>query len=177
MGEPVRAPADAPYPSAAWFGAADANRDGRLTLAEFVADADRFFDRLDTDRDGEIDPAEMTDYETRLAPEIRMYQPGRAAVARRKGDRRDIVYGGALGAGRWAQLNLPQPVAAADLDYNRGVSRAEWRIVAARRFALLGPVDGALTLAALKPTPAQAEAAACRAAADKAAKPHGRKAP
>jgi hypothetical protein len=169
MGEPVRAPAEAPYPSAAWFGTADADRDGRVTLAEFVADADRFFARLDANRDGEIDPGEMTTYETTMAPEIRLYQP-RPAGARVKRDRRSADYGGAQGAGRWAQLNLPQPVASADLDYNRGVSLAEWRIVAARRFALLGPVNGALTLATLKPTPAQDEATACLALAAKAAK-------
>ena len=55
-------------------------------------------------------------------------------------------------------------------DFNRGVSREEWRTAAARRFQLLGPVDGALTLAALKPTPAQDTLAQCAALAAKQAK-------
>ena len=44
---------------------------------------------------------------------------------------------------------------------DRGVTRDEWRIVAARRYALLGTAP--LTLAALKPTPEQADAMACMA--------------
>ena len=34
-------------------------------------------------------------------------------------------------------LNIPQPVAAADADFNRGVSRDEFREAAAARFTLL----------------------------------------
>lgn len=169
MGEVFRAPADAVYPSAVWFAAADEDRDGRLTLKEFLADAARAFDRFDLDHDGEIDPTEMTAYEAAV-PEISLYQRGQrlATTAR---ERKDAAqYGGALGAGRYAQLNIPQPIASADLDFNRGVSRDEWRTVAARRFQLLGPVDGALTLAALPPTPAQQTLIDCAARAAKDAR-------
>src|SRR4249919_1192783 len=71
MGEPFRAGANDPYPSALWFAQADADHDGKLTRAEMVADADRFFARLDSDHDGEITPVENRAYEDQIAPEIR----------------------------------------------------------------------------------------------------------
>lgn len=55
---------------AAWFAGADANHDGALTLAEFRADAMRFFKLLDANHDGVIDGAENQIYETKIAPEI-----------------------------------------------------------------------------------------------------------
>lgn len=169
MGAVFRAPADAAYPSAIWFAAADADHDGRLTLAEFLADAEASFARFDLNHDGEIDPTEMTAYEGDV-PEISLYQRGQRLPANGRERKEAARYGGALGAGRYAQLNIPQPIASADLDFNRGVSREEWRTVAARRFQLLGPVDGALTLAALKPTPAQETMLQCAADAAKKAK-------
>jgi hypothetical protein len=41
------------------------------------------------------------------------------------------------GAARYALLNIPEPVAAADADFNRGVSLAEFRQAAQARFLLL----------------------------------------
>ncbi|HEX4695768.1 EF-hand domain-containing protein [Sphingomonas sp.] len=67
MGEPFRGP----DPVRQWFDAADTDHDGALSLAEFTADADRFFQRLDRGHDGEIDPDDIEFYETVLAPEIR----------------------------------------------------------------------------------------------------------
>ncbi len=167
MGEPFRAPAGQPYPAAAWFAGADADHDGRLTRAEFGADAERFFRRLDTDHDGEIDPPELTAYETDIAPEIRLYdRPSQRWIEGKlsKEERAAVnAYGGAMGAGRWAQLNIPQPVAAADADYNRGITRDEFRDTAIQRFAMLGTAP--LTLAALAKTPAEAAAIACAAGA------------
>ena len=65
-GEPFRGPGG----EAAWFSGADANHDGALTLAEFRADAMRFFQVLDANHDGVIDGSENQIYETRIAPEI-----------------------------------------------------------------------------------------------------------
>ena len=42
------------------------------TVAELQADAERFFTTLDGNRDGEIDPDEMTRYEREVAPEIQL---------------------------------------------------------------------------------------------------------
>ncbi|MDB5682933.1 MAG: hypothetical protein JWM75_631 [Sphingomonas bacterium] len=161
MGEPFRAAASAAAPVASWFAGADKNGDGRLTQAEAIADADRFFVRLDLDRNGEIAPVEISDYENRVAPEIRLYQssgfPGARPPA--KAERRSAAKGGRdsggeIGAGRFAWLNIPQPVAAADLDFNRGISAAEFRSAAAARFRLLdGKGAQALTLATLPPLP------------------------
>ena len=69
-GEPFHGAAEAPYAAADWFRRADADGDGRLTRAEFLADADRFFRQLDTDGDGVIDGFEIRAYEDRVAPEI-----------------------------------------------------------------------------------------------------------
>lgn len=52
MGEPFRGE----DPIGAWFAGADANHDGVVTEAEFIADADRVFLLLDREHDGEIDP-------------------------------------------------------------------------------------------------------------------------
>jgi hypothetical protein len=69
-GEPFRAPAGAPYPVADWFGQADANHDGKLDHDEFVADADRFFKKLDLNGDGVLSRTEVLIYEQKWAPEI-----------------------------------------------------------------------------------------------------------
>jgi hypothetical protein len=171
MGEPFRSPGGGPDPVATWFNGADADKDGRLTPAEMAADADHFFTTLDLNGNGEIAPAEIADYENRIAPEIRLYQPrgwpgsgpygdGRRnprEPRRAKNPKGGDDYGGELGAGRLSWLNIPEPVASADGDLNRGVSRAEFRSAALARFALLDKAGAkALTLATLPPLPLQA---------------------
>jgi len=69
-GEPFRAPPGQPYPASSWFHQADANGDGKLTQDEFVADAARFFDKVDANHDGVIDGFELKTYETEIVPEI-----------------------------------------------------------------------------------------------------------
>jgi hypothetical protein len=79
-GEPFRAGPGEPYPVGAWFRAADADGDGKLTRDEFVADAARFFQKLDANHDGVIDGMELKAYETQVVPEIteeRRPEPGR----------------------------------------------------------------------------------------------------
>ncbi len=70
MGEPFRAKPPTPYPVEAWFKGADTNGDGKLDLAEFEADATRFFHVLDITKDGVIDHREIYYYEHVIAPEI-----------------------------------------------------------------------------------------------------------
>lgn len=165
MGEPFRAAPDAPDPMTAWFAKLDADRDGHITPTEFTADADRFFARLDTDHDGELIPSEMSAYERDIAPEIRLYIPrGIAGMTpmTKKERKAANAYGGPLGAGRWSFLNIPQPIAAADTDFNRGVSLAEFRAAAADRFRQLDKSGrGYLDLAGLPKTPAQAAVFPC----------------
>jgi Ca2+-binding EF-hand superfamily protein len=157
MGEPYRARSTGDDALATWYARADRNHDGTLTADEMVADADRFFALLDSDHDGEIDPVELNQYEVEVAPEIQtairtMRLPGGAKPKRREGIDDMLGLTGALqGAARYALLNIPEPVAAADTDFDRGVSLAEFRLAAARRFQLLDSGrTGKLTLAQLE---------------------------
>ena len=69
-GEPFRGGADDIYPVGRWFAQVDADHDGRLTPAEFRADALRYFHTLDLNGDGVIDGSEVTAYEHNVLPEI-----------------------------------------------------------------------------------------------------------
>ncbi|HEY2179839.1 MAG TPA: hypothetical protein VGH15_14810 [Caulobacteraceae bacterium] len=69
-GEPFRAAANAPYPVGDWFRGADTNADGKLDHGEFIADAERFFKRLDVNGDGVLSRLEISAYEKNVAPEI-----------------------------------------------------------------------------------------------------------
>jgi hypothetical protein len=185
MGEPFHAPAGQPYPAAAWVSGADANKDGALDRREMLDDARRFFATLDTDHDGRLSPEEVTAYERDVAPEIALYrtrqpmmpppppaagEPGARPSAHPGGDellgvvppRRvrdgESGYGGPMGAGRFAWLNIPEPVAAIDADFDRLVSRDEFVAAAGRRFDTLTQARGALKLAELPKTPAQMSA-------------------
>ena len=182
MGEPFRAKTATDDTLADWFYKADRNRNGVITPDEMVADADRFFSKLDTDHDGEIEPDELAQYEYELAPDIQVMSrterlPGQPAPKalrsdpdEESGDRDNsrerrrqraaevdasLGLGGALqGAARYSLLNIPEPVAAADADFNRGVSLEEFRQAALARFQLLDKARrGSLTLAQLEALP------------------------
>jgi hypothetical protein len=72
MGEPFRSDDPAHDNVGDWFAAADTDHDGALTLVEMQADAARFYKTLDTNHDGEIDPDELTRYESEVAPEVQV---------------------------------------------------------------------------------------------------------
>ncbi|MBA2935396.1 EF-hand domain-containing protein [Sphingomonas sp. CGMCC 1.13654] len=175
MGEPIRTDGFID-PMRKWFDQADADHNGKLTLAELQADSDRFFSTLDKDKSGELDPQEMSDYENIVAPEIKLYQPGQDGKPRtgeqrheaKKAARSRANYEAPYGAGLWASLNIPEPIAAADYDLNRGISRAELAQAAVNRWPLLDPQGlGYLSYATLPKSPAQMDIDACRAAEDK----------
>lgn len=170
-GEPFHAPADAPYASALWFARADADHDGRITRAEFMADAEAAFHRYDTNGDGVIDGLEVAAYEEAVAPEI---LPRVGALANGEGmdaslfggrghgaggegpQRRARVSAGdrqLQGAGLYGLLEEPEPLTAADADLDGKITLAEWRARTLRRFELIADGAEALTLAAL-PHPA-----------------------
>jgi Ca2+-binding EF-hand superfamily protein len=173
MGEPFRARTKADDTLAKWFYQADRNHDGVLTVDEFQADADRFFAILDTNHDGEIDPTELSYYEWEVAPDIQVMAktrrmpgdtsapppqpgpdrgPGHDRKAMREEDDAQLGMAGSLqGAARYGLLNIPEPVAAADTDFNRGISREEFRRAAVERFRLLDSAhQGRLSLAQLE---------------------------
>jgi len=190
MGEPFRAHTPTDDTLADWFYKADRNRDGVLTADELIADAERFFAKLDTDHDGEIGPEEIANYEYEVATEIQVMSRTRPVAGQRvpaakkagpddlpDGDEPDdsiargrprerqrdragevdasLGIGGALqGAARYSLLNIPEPVAAADTDFNRSVTLEEFRQAAIARFQLLDSThQGRLTLAQLEGMP------------------------
>jgi hypothetical protein len=69
-GKPFRAAAGEPYPVVDWFKEADKNGDGKIDRAEFLADAEAFFNLLDINKDGYLSRYEITIYEHKIAPEI-----------------------------------------------------------------------------------------------------------
>ena len=157
MGEPFRGGANSVAPIARWFAKADRNEDGVLTADELVSDGDRFFARLDSNHDGMIDPEERVTYEQEIAPEIQVNSNwkrprGQRAPSlaksesgrdhfpgRKRGEDRYDGYqiDGLQGAARYGLLNIPQPVASADADFNRAITQAEFRQAASNRFRLL----------------------------------------
>jgi len=143
MGEAFRSHGPNDDTLADWFRQADRNQDGMLTPGEMQADAERFFATLDTNRDGEIDPEELVNYEWQVAPEIQ----ANSRLRRQRGEkpppdaseqkRSSKENNGPQGAARYSLLNIPEPVAAADANLDRGISLAEFRQAAAERFQLL----------------------------------------
>ena len=187
-GEPFRAAAGEAYPVALWFARADADHDGKLTRGEFRRDAMLFFPKLDASGDGVVDGKEIERYEQELVPEVRvgfggggfsyslpaLPYDGQADPASRRSGQDDGSADAAprvakllpelpRGAGRYALINAPEPVVAADADLNRRITPQEFAAAADRRFTLLDP-DGAgyLELATLPKTPIQQRGASRR---------------
>jgi Ca2+-binding EF-hand superfamily protein len=186
MGEPFRSRSPDDDTVSDWFNQADRNHDGYLTEDEMEADAERFFNTLDTNHDGQIDPDELARYEWQVAPEIQVNSRQRNRRGDTAGpitaddddqsglpDSNDQHHkrkrpdpgmgigmdGSPMGAARYSLLNIPEPVAAADTDFNRVITLDEFRQAARERFQLLdtkhaGKVGLAELEAMLPPPPA-----------------------
>ena len=197
MGEPFRPKGREDDTLADWFFQANKSHTGKLTLEEMQADADRFFATLDLNHDGEIDPDEISHYETVVAPEVQTVTHyslaelegdktnegqsggqnggrgghgghGGGGGAHRRGGNSDDESGNRgffhnsspdqhQGAARYGLLDLPEPVIAADTEFRRGVTLAEFRAAAQQRFLALDlDHKGYLTLEgleAIRPAP------------------------
>lgn len=129
-GEPFRQGPETADPVGAWFSAADADQDGRISAAEFINDAMRFFGTVDQNGDGRIDRPENQRYERIIVPEL-----GESLAGFRGPGELPVSLTGEQ-----------QPVRAGDVDLNQYVTEAEFRALAGRRFVALNVVrDTGLT--------------------------------
>lgn len=148
MGEPVRGEPGGPAPLDSWIARADANHDGSISMIEFIADAGRFLDLLDVNKNGRVDADEIERYEQVVAPpSVRLaggLRPPQFHETRSNstanagpvpgGEDIDSPAGGGPGARSTMLVGLPEPVAMADADLNRSVSKEEMQRAAVRRF-------------------------------------------
>jgi hypothetical protein len=164
IGEPFHSPAGGKPPEEIWFAQADANHDGRMTRAEFLADAGRFFRVLDVNHDSVIGSEEVDRYEQEIAPEVSGFGTDDGGKAPRPRTRTRNPYqtdeagdpekdlppaydSRGVGASRFGYFDLPEPVAAMDLNFDRRVTPKEFADAAYQRFSLLDANhDGVLTL-------------------------------
>jgi Ca2+-binding EF-hand superfamily protein len=149
MGEPFVGRTPGEDGLVVWFAQADRNHDGVLTADEMTADADRFFSTLDLNHDGEIDPDEVMHYEDYVVPQLRVESIISATDL--PGGEHEEHFDDESNAGRFGLLRIPEPVASADTNFDRGVSVDEFRAAAAQRFQLLDFNNaGRLTLGGLQ---------------------------
>jgi Ca2+-binding EF-hand superfamily protein len=168
-GQPFRGQPDEPYPVAAWVAQADTDKDGKISYDEFMADGKQFFQKLDVNHDGYVSSPENTNYENRIAPEIlridpRIDQPPRYHVEGNETDNdprlRNYVKT-IQGAAQYALIDEPQPVRAADKNFDFRISAEEWSNATNARFKTLDRNDdGFITADELPWTPAQQAIAA-----------------
>lgn len=173
-GQPFRAAAGQPYPVAAWFNQADTDHDTKISHDEFIADSTAFFNVLDVNHDGYVNSPENTRYETEVAPEIQRMDPRiqqpvnryRAPDPDMGADTSNDPTGGKylkqiIGASQYGLIDEPQPVRAADANFDFRVSSGEWQNAASQRFTILDRNgDGFITMDELPKTPAQLAAEA-----------------
>jgi hypothetical protein len=182
MGQPFRAGPGEPYPVVKWFAQANTAGDGKLTRAEFRADAEAFFHILDENHDGIVDGFEVNDYEQKIVPEIMgAYVSSGSSSSGSRGGRGGMGGGGRHGGGGqggtpsgpsaganavlqgaavYGILNEPEPVTATDLNLDGRITLAEFLRSADRRFDKLdAKQQGYVTLDDLPKTPAQLMAA------------------
>jgi Ca2+-binding EF-hand superfamily protein len=180
-GEPFVADKKDAYPIVKWFKRADANNDGKLDIDEMRNDASRFFAFLDRNHDGMIDGAEVTFYETQIAPEI-LTQSGALQTGIIKVDLQrgvdSITPGGSepgdenvyrerlnssQGAVFYSLFREPEPVRSADRNFDYRITLKEFQDHSDRHFKALD-VDGKgfLTLADLPKTDAEKQTKAHR---------------
>jgi hypothetical protein len=162
MGQPFRASGDQTGVQK-WFAQADTDHDGKISLAEFVADADAFLPHVDTSGDGTITSTESDALWREQAPEVisndvsydAPLDPNTPVTGGHHASRQNN--GGAswgdmvstqttnhrgsgprpMGAQAFGLLGDPEPIMACDTNFDRRIEKAEFEQCAARRFVEL----------------------------------------
>jgi len=104
---------------AAWIARVDRDRNGEISQAEWMADAEAWFSRADSDQDGFVTVSELTALRRSL-------EPAEAAPPSNSRDPRI----------RPVIDRSPDPVMAADTNLDFRVSQAEFRLLSEKRYAL-----------------------------------------
>ena len=152
LGEPLSAPTrDAEAYLATmrdWFARTDTNKDGKLSRAEFTAEAARVFPLYDLNHDGYVTSFELTQYRVNLPSHTPPADTGR----RLKPARVDLTPDEAAtvrpnGRGRPDYRIGIDPVMAADSNTDFRVTPEELQVEAERRFTVMDKnADGAISL-------------------------------
>ena len=133
---------------ARWFDRVDANHDGVIDRAEFLADAARQFAAMDLDHDGVITPAELAQYRQPYAAPAPPAPGG--ATADDEGHRHQ---GSDEGDRAALAADHVDPVMIADVHLRNRVTRGDFLAYASSNFAALDTAgDGRLTRAELVAT-------------------------
>ena len=140
-GEPFRGKGDEDQ-MLRWFRQADADHDGKLTRAEYMAEFMAYFDVLDQNKDGELGPDDIGVYEHKILPEVQM-----SAAAYNDAYNENYDNDGNPipapeqpgGAAFFSFFGAPEPLLVMDTNFNRGVSRLEYSAAAVRSWRLLNP--------------------------------------
>ena len=131
---------------ARWFDRVDSDHDGKVTLAEFTADAQSQFAVMDLDKDGMVTPAELAAYRAPYMPSqpaermVRAEERPRPAGDARPGGNQHAARPG----GGERNTSLPDadadhldPVMAADVRLRNKISLEDFIAYAKRHFAAL----------------------------------------
>jgi len=142
MGEPFRSTDATVPPIDVWFAAADADHDGKLSRAEFLAEAANFYSRLDANHDGYATSVESSTLWEAEAPEILepWYTAPPPVSDPDDGSSRPRQHApdpALAGAARFALLPDREPVMTCDTNFDRRVTADEFQACADRRFSLL----------------------------------------
>jgi len=141
MGEPFRSTDPASPAIDLWFAAADADHDGKLSRAEFLAEAATFYARLDANHDGYATSIESNAIWQAESPEV--FEPWFVQPPPVTDDsgstrpNRHVPDPALAGAARYALLPEREPVITCDANFDRRVTAEEFQACADRRFSQL----------------------------------------
>jgi Ca2+-binding EF-hand superfamily protein len=165
-GEPFWAPVTDPYPIVKWFNRVDKKGNGKVDIDEFRADALYVFDALDRNHDGVLDSGEILVYEKYVVP----FTAHNDVVGDDDAPQDGNKLAPNQGAAYYGLFQEPEPLTAADRNFDFRITRQEFIDQADRHFhALDKTAKGYITLDDLPKTAAEKDAHATRVAKAKPA--------